>query len=128
MEAVYVHDCLSPFAHHCTAPPARRVYDMEAVYVHDAAALAAVVDPSLFDWEQGGGVLVVTDGPAKGRTIRDEGGQAGGPPMGPGRRVGQRGMRAGGGCLGWGLLRVGRRGIRAGGGCCRWRQRAAETP
>lgn len=45
---------------------------MDAVYVHDAAAFAAVVDPSLFDWEQGG-VLVVADGPAKGRTIRDEG-------------------------------------------------------
>ncbi|KAL4440556.1 hypothetical protein ABPG75_003557 [Micractinium tetrahymenae] len=50
----------------------RRVYDMEAVYVHDTAALAAVVDPALFDWEEGG-VVVVTDGPAKGRTIRDEG-------------------------------------------------------
>lgn len=51
----------------------RRVYGMEAVYVHDAAALAAVVDPSLFDWAEGA-VVVVTDGPAKGRTIRDEGG------------------------------------------------------
>ncbi len=45
---------------------------MKAVYVHDAAALAAVVDPTLFDWEAGA-VVVVTDGPAKGRTIRDEG-------------------------------------------------------
>jgi inosine-uridine nucleoside N-ribohydrolase len=45
---------------------------MHAVYVHDAAAFAAVVDPSLFGWEEGA-VVVVTDGPAKGRTIRDEG-------------------------------------------------------
>lgn len=51
----------------------RRVYGMEAVYVHDAAALAAVLDPSLFEWHEGA-VVVVTDGPAKGRTIRDEGG------------------------------------------------------
>lgn len=57
----------------CASPPVcRRAYDMEAVYVHDAAALAAVVDPTLFDWEAGA-VVVVTDGPAKGRTIRDEG-------------------------------------------------------
>ena len=45
---------------------------MEAVYVHDAAAFAAVLDPSLFEWREGA-VVVVTDGPAKGRTIRDEG-------------------------------------------------------
>ncbi len=45
---------------------------MDAVFVHDAAAFAAVVDPSLFEWHEGG-VLVVTEGPAKGRTIRDEG-------------------------------------------------------
>ena len=50
----------------------RRVYGMEAVYVHDAAAFAAVLDPSLFEWREGA-VVVVTDGPAKGRTIRDEG-------------------------------------------------------
>ena len=45
---------------------------MEAVYVHDAAAFAAVLDPSLFEWREGA-VVVVTDGPVKGRTIRDEG-------------------------------------------------------
>jgi len=49
---------------------------MEAVYVHDAAAYAAVVDPGLFDWEKGA-VVVVADGPAKGRTIRDEGERGG---------------------------------------------------
>jgi hypothetical protein len=57
-----------PCMHAC-----RQAYNMEAVYVHDAAAFAAVVDPGLFEWQQGG-VLVVTEGPAKGRTIRDEGG------------------------------------------------------
>lgn len=45
---------------------------MDAVYTHDAAALAAVVDPSLFTWLQGP-VVVVADGVAKGRTIVDEG-------------------------------------------------------
>ena len=40
--------------------------------MHDAAAFAAVLDPSLFEWREGA-VVVVTDGPAKGRTIRDEG-------------------------------------------------------
>jgi inosine-uridine nucleoside N-ribohydrolase len=45
---------------------------MDAVYVHDAAALAAILDPSLFEWHPGA-VVVVADGPAKGRTIRDEG-------------------------------------------------------
>lgn len=44
---------------------------MDGVYVHDAAALAAVVCPSLFDWEEGK-VVVVTDGPARGRTVMDE--------------------------------------------------------
>lgn len=46
---------------------------MDAVFTHDAAALAAVVDPSLFSWLDGA-VVVVSDGPAKGRTIMDEGG------------------------------------------------------
>lgn len=50
----------------------RRVYGMAGVYVHDATALAAVVRPELFEWHKGA-VLVVTDGPAKGHTIRDEG-------------------------------------------------------
>ena len=59
---------------------------MDAVFVHDAAALAAALAPHLFDWHPGG-VYVVTDGPAKGRTIRDEGewarwGRAGGQGVG----------------------------------------------
>ena len=33
---------------------------------------AAAVDPSLFTWHQGA-VVVVTDGPAKGHTIMDQG-------------------------------------------------------
>jgi inosine-uridine nucleoside N-ribohydrolase len=50
---------------------ARRAYGMEAVFVHDAAALAAVVAPQLFDWTCGR-VLVVEDGPARGRTVLDD--------------------------------------------------------
>jgi uridine nucleosidase len=49
----------------------RKMYAMDAVYVHDAAALAAVIAPHLFDWHHGK-VLVVADGPAKGKTILDE--------------------------------------------------------
>jgi len=44
---------------------------MDAVYVHDAAALAAVIQPSLFEWQRGK-VLVVSEGPARGRTVLDE--------------------------------------------------------
>lgn len=47
------------------------MYQMDAVYVHDAAALAAVICPSLFEWHDGK-VVVVADGPAKGRTVLDE--------------------------------------------------------
>ncbi len=50
----------------------RDVYDMDAVYTHDAAAFAAVVDPSLFTWLEGA-VVVMSEGVAKGRTIVDEG-------------------------------------------------------
>lgn len=49
----------------------RTMYKMEKIYVHDAAAFAAVVQPSLFNWHSGK-VLVVADGPARGRTIIDE--------------------------------------------------------
>lgn len=45
---------------------------MDAVYTHDAAAFAAVVDPSLFTWLEGS-VVVVADGVAKGHTIVDQG-------------------------------------------------------
>lgn len=47
------------------------MYQMDAVYVHDATALTAVIRPELFTWVDGK-VLVVADGPAKGRTILDE--------------------------------------------------------
>lgn len=47
------------------------MYDMNAVFVHDAAALAAVVRPDLFKWETGK-VLVVSEGPVKGKTVMDE--------------------------------------------------------
>jgi len=49
----------------------REMYKIDGVHVHDAAAFAAVIDPSLFQWHDGK-VLVVADGPAKGRTIMDE--------------------------------------------------------
>lgn len=44
---------------------------MDAVFVHDAAAFAAVVRPDFFEWKDGK-VLVVADGPARGRTVLDE--------------------------------------------------------
>jgi uridine nucleosidase len=49
----------------------KRMYDMDSVFVHDASALAAVIKPELFEWYEGK-VLVVADGPAKGKTILDE--------------------------------------------------------
>lgn len=47
------------------------MYKMDAVYVHDAAAFAAVLRPDLFDWKEGK-IVVVADGPCKGRTVLDE--------------------------------------------------------
>ena len=41
------------------------------MYVHDPAALMAVVRPDLFTWKQGA-VRVVTEGLARGLTIADE--------------------------------------------------------
>lgn len=49
----------------------RNMYGMDAVFVHDAAALAAVVRPDFFGWKKGK-VIVVADGPAKGKTVMDE--------------------------------------------------------
>ena len=49
----------------------RTMYGMEAVFVHDAAALAAVIAPELFEWRDGK-VVVVTEGPNKGKTVMDE--------------------------------------------------------
>jgi inosine-uridine nucleoside N-ribohydrolase len=76
MDAVYTHDpVVNPFSPRLLAlslPMRRGVYGMDAVYTHDAAALAAVIEPSLFTWVEGA-VVVVADGVAKGRTILDEG-------------------------------------------------------
>jgi uridine nucleosidase len=49
----------------------RRMYGMDAVFVHDAAALAAVIHPEWFEWHDGK-VVVVAEGPAKGLTVMDE--------------------------------------------------------
>lgn len=45
---------------------------MEAVYVHDAAAFTAVLQPELFSWHKGP-VLVACSGPFRGRSLVDEG-------------------------------------------------------
>ena len=45
---------------------------MEAVYVHDAAALSAVRKPELFTWHEGS-ALVACHGPFRGRSLVDEG-------------------------------------------------------
>lgn len=50
----------------------RDTYAQDAVFVHDATALAAVVRPDLFTWQRAS-VLVLADGPAKGHTIMDGG-------------------------------------------------------
>lgn len=44
---------------------------MEGIYLHDAAALTAVIRPDLFEWHAVK-VVVVADGPAKGHTIMDK--------------------------------------------------------
>lgn len=48
----------------------RNSYNMEGIYLHDAAAFTAVLHPEYFEWHSGK-VLVVTDGPAKGHIIMD---------------------------------------------------------
>jgi uridine nucleosidase len=45
---------------------------MDAVYVHDPAAFAAVLRPSLFTWRQGQ-VRVLTESVARGMTVMDVG-------------------------------------------------------
>ena len=37
----------------CVAIVAREAYGMEAVYVHDPTAFAAVIQPELFTWKAG---------------------------------------------------------------------------
>lgn len=49
----------------------RSMYNMEGIFLHDAAAFTAVVRPEMFEWHDGK-VVVVADGPAKGHTIMDK--------------------------------------------------------
>lgn len=50
----------------------RDSYDMDAVYVHDPAALAAVLQPSLFTWRPGQ-IRVLTESVARGMSVMDTG-------------------------------------------------------
>ena len=45
---------------------------MDGVYMHDPLALAAVLEPTLFDWREGA-VRVLTDGIARGASLMDAG-------------------------------------------------------
>lgn len=51
---------------------AREAYDMEAVYVHDPTAFAAVTHPEHFTWRTCP-VRVLTEGVARGMTVMDAG-------------------------------------------------------
>ena len=51
---------------------ARDAYDMEAVYVHDPTAFAAVIQPERFTWRSGP-VRVLTEGVARGMSVMDAG-------------------------------------------------------
>ncbi|CAL5223594.1 g6133 [Coccomyxa viridis] len=50
----------------------RDSYDMDAVYVHDPAALAVVLRPSLFTWRTGQ-IRVLTESVARGMSVMDTG-------------------------------------------------------
>jgi uridine nucleosidase len=50
----------------------KKAYAMDAMYLHDPTALAALVAPSLFTWMEGA-VVVATDGVLKGATVVDQG-------------------------------------------------------
>lgn len=50
----------------------RESYDMDAVYVHDPAALAVVLRPSLFTWRSGQ-IRVLTESVARGMSVMDTG-------------------------------------------------------
>lgn len=50
----------------------KHAYAMDAMYLHDPTALAALVRPSLFTWAEGA-VVVATDGVLKGATVIDQG-------------------------------------------------------
>jgi uridine nucleosidase len=48
----------------------KEAYGMDGIFLHDAAALVAVIRPELFDWKPGK-VVVIEDGPARGMTVMD---------------------------------------------------------
>jgi len=50
----------------------RAAYAMDAVFLHDPTALAALVDPALFTWTEGA-VVVAGDGVLAGATVIDQG-------------------------------------------------------
>lgn len=50
----------------------QKAYSMDAMYLHDPTALAALVAPSLFTWMEGT-VVVATDGVLMGATVVDQG-------------------------------------------------------
>lgn len=43
---------------------------MEAIFLHDPTAMAALLKPELFTWERGA-VRVATDGVTQGQTVMD---------------------------------------------------------
>ncbi|KAL3135331.1 hypothetical protein ABBQ32_007524 [Trebouxia sp. C0010 RCD-2024] len=59
----------------------REAYQIEAMYLHDPTAFAAVIAPELFTWKSGA-VRVVTEGLACGATIMDLGVKAWNRPNG----------------------------------------------
>lgn len=50
----------------------RAAYSMDAVFLHDPTALAALIDPALFTWAEGA-VVVAPDGVLAGATVMDQG-------------------------------------------------------
>ncbi|GLC44745.1 hypothetical protein PLESTB_000969200 [Pleodorina starrii] len=48
----------------------RKWYDMDALYLHDPTAMAAVLRPDLFEW-RAGAVRVACEGVTKGQTVMD---------------------------------------------------------
>jgi uridine nucleosidase len=50
-----------------------RAYGMDAMFLHDPAALAAVLAPGLFTWGAGSVVVTTGDGPTRGQTVMDAG-------------------------------------------------------
>ena len=59
----------------------REAYKMEAMFLHDPTAFAAVIAPECFTWKQGA-VRVVTEGLACGMTIMDLGNKTWNSPNG----------------------------------------------